>query len=228
MKLTFTLFLLFIFNFCFAQFGIINDFDGFVNVRSSPENAVNIIDKLANDFVVYAYESQGNWINIDYKKNGVSLNGYIYKNRIKYISDFTAIPLNSNSNGKAILKNKNFKIEITETTFIKENHKLTYHNNQKSQLDKIDGLQLFGKDGDVPTRQYKSITVEFKEVKIKLPPEALQNLFEPSLFNSIANYDAAKNVLYISSSNSDGAGGYEIVWIIENFKYKGRVEAYNF
>lgn len=228
MKFTFTLIISFIFNFCFAQFSIIKDVDGYVNVRSTPENADNKTDKLVNDHVVYAFQPQGNWINIDYKKNGALLNGYIYKDRIKFISDFPAVLLKSNSNGKAILESKEVKIELIETAFIQENHKLTYHNNQKSQLDKIDGLQIFGKDGDLPTRQYKSITVEFKDVKIKLPPDALQNLFEPTLFNSRANYDATNKVLYISSSNSDGAGGYEIVWIIENFKYKSRVEAYNF
>lgn len=228
MKFTFTLIILFIFNFCFAQFAIIKDVDGYVNVRRTPENAYNKTDKLVNDYVVYAFQPQGNWINIDYKKNGALLNGYIYKDRIKFISDFPAVLLKSNSNGKAILESKEVKIELIETAFIQENHKLTYHNNQKSQLHKIDGLQIFGKDGDLPTRQYKSITVEFKDVKIQLPPDALQNLFEPTLFNSRANYDATNKVLYISSSNSDGAGGYEIVWIIENFKYKSRVEAYNF
>ena len=208
--------------------GIIKDIDGFVNVKSTPESTINITDKLPNYFVVYAFNAGSNWINVDYKKNGAALNGYIYKDRIKYISDFKTIPLKSNHNGKAILENEIVKIEITETDFIKENHKLTYHKNQKSQLDKIDDLKIFGKDGELPTRQYKSITVEFKEAKIQLASRALANLYEPSLFNSTANYDEVKNVLYISSSNSDGAGGYEVIWIIENYRYKSRIEAFDF
>ena len=82
-------FLIFNFNFCFSQFGIINDLDGFVNVRSSAEKGNNISDKLENGFIVYYFEPKGNWVNIDYKKNGKELNGYIYKDRIKYITDFT-------------------------------------------------------------------------------------------------------------------------------------------
>lgn len=67
------------YNFCFSQFGIIQDSDGFVNVRSSAKKDDNIFDKLENGFVVFSFETEGNWINIDYKKEGKILNGYIYK-----------------------------------------------------------------------------------------------------------------------------------------------------
>ncbi|WDF48423.1 hypothetical protein PQ459_08080 [Chryseobacterium sp. KACC 21268] len=75
----------------FGQFAIISDKDGFVNVRSTAEIGNNICDKLENGFVVYSFEPNGNWINVDYKKKGKELNGYIYKDRIKFITDFTAV-----------------------------------------------------------------------------------------------------------------------------------------
>ena len=68
MKEIIYIFLIFNFNFCFSQFGIINDLDGFVNVRSSAEKGNNVTDKLENGFIVYYFETEGNWINIDYKK----------------------------------------------------------------------------------------------------------------------------------------------------------------
>lgn len=68
MKRIFYFFLILNFNFCFSQFGIINDLDGFVNVRSSAEKGNNISDKLENGFIVYYFESEENWVNIDYKK----------------------------------------------------------------------------------------------------------------------------------------------------------------
>jgi hypothetical protein len=222
------IFIIFNFNLCFSQFGIINDLDGFVNVRCSAEKGNNISDKLENGFIVYYFEPEGNWINIDYKKNGKELNGYIYKDRIKYITDFEKIPLKSELDGKAKLENENVKIEITETKFIKEKHKLKFYKNEKNQLDKIDNLQIFGTDGNIPKREYKSIKIEINNVKMELPKIALKNLYEPSLYNSKANYDAKNNILYILSSNSDGAGSYEIIWIIEKNKYKYRIEAYGF
>ena len=220
--------LIFNFNFCFSKFGVINDLDGFVNVRSSAEKANNISDKLENGFIVYYFEPEGNWVNIDYKKNGKELNGYIYKDRIIYITDFKKIPFKSALDGKAKLETDNVKIEITETKFIKEKHKLKFYKNEKTQLDKIDNLQIFGTDGNIPKREYKSIKIEINNVKLQLPKIALKNLYEPSLYNSKANYDAKNEILYILSSNSDGAGSYEIIWIIEKKKYKYRIEAYGF
>ena len=202
--------------------------DGFVNVRSSAEKGNNISDKLENGFIVYCFEPEGNWINIDYKKNGKDLNGYIYKDRVKYISSFENVALKSNLDGKVKMENRNIKIEITETKFEKEKHKLTFYKNNKTQLDKIDNLQIFGTDGNIPKREYKSIKIEIEKVKIELPINALKNLFEPNLESSTANYDKNNDILYLSSMNSDGAGGYLIIWIIEKKRYKNRIEAYGF
>jgi hypothetical protein len=228
MKRIIYFFLILNFNLCFSQFGIINDLDGFVNVRNSAEKGNNISDKLENGFIVYCFEPEGNWINIDYKKNGKDLNGYIYKDRVKYISSFENVALKSNLDGKVKMENRNIKIEITETKFEKEKHKLTFYKNNKTQLDKIDNLQIFGTDGNIPKREYKSIKIEIEKVKIELPINALKNLFEPNLESSTANYDKNNDILYLSSMNSDGAGGYLIIWIIEKKRYKNRIEAYGF
>ncbi|MCK8143404.1 hypothetical protein MW871_16045 [Flavobacterium sp. I-SCBP12n] len=216
------------FNFCFSQFGIVNDLDGFVNVRNSTKIGNNITDKLENGFIVYYFEPEGNWINIDYKKNGKELNGYIYKDRIKYITDFKNLTLKSNLGGKATLENGSIIVEIIETKFIKENHKLKFYKNEKTQLEKIDDKQVFGIDGNIPKREYKSINIEIDEIEIDLPNIALKNLYEPTLYNSKASYDENNDILYIFSSNSDGAGSYEIIWVIEKKKYKYRIEAYGF
>jgi hypothetical protein len=136
--------------------------------------------------------------------------------------------LKSNLDGKVKMENGNIKIEITETKFEKEKHKLTFYKNNKTQLDKIDSLQIFGTDGNIPKREYKSIKIEIDKVKIELPKNALKNLFEPNLENSTANYDKINDILYISSMNSDGAGGYLIIWIIEKKSYRNRIEAYGF
>ena len=223
MKKNLLLIFLFNLNLCFSQFAIISEHDGYVNVRSSAKIGNNISDKLSNGFIVYYFEPKGNWANIDYKKNEKELNGYIYKDKIKYITDFKKIPLKSNPDGKVILENGIIKIEITETPFIKANHKLNILKNNSNILDEIDGKQIFGKDGDIPKREYKSIEIEINKVKVEIPKSALLNLYEPTLWNTKANYDEVNDILYIQSSNSDGAGGYEIIWVIEKKKYKARI-----
>jgi len=224
-----TLFLLLLsFQLSYSQFGIINDVDGYVNVRSTAQKGNNISDKLQNGSVVYYFEPQGNWVSIDYKKNGKECNGYIYKDRIKYITDFKNVPLKSTLTDKVILENEIIKVEIATTPFIKANHKLKFVHKDSNIVEKIDGRQVFGTDGGIPKTQYKFITFEINKTPVEIPQSALQNLYEPNLYNSKANYDAVNDILYLQSSNSDGAGGYEIVWIIEKKKFKTRIEAYGF
>lgn len=228
MKKTFYIFLTLSYNFCFSQFAIVNDTDGFVNVRSSPKIENNISDKLDNGFIIYLFESQGNWIKVDYKKSGKDLHGYIYKDKIKYITDFKNIPLKSNLNGKAILIDENVKVEITETKFNKTKHVLKFLKGNSGILETINNLRILGTDGEIPKREYKSIDLEIKNIKTEIPNNALQNLYEPTLENTEANYDEINDILYIQSSNSDGAGGYEVLWIIEKNKFKNRIEEYDF
>ncbi|MEZ0128642.1 hypothetical protein AB9T88_02085 [Flavobacterium sp. LBUM151] len=219
---------LLVFNLCFSQFAIINDVDGYVNVRSSAKTTNNITDKLDNGFIVYYFEPKGNWANIDYKKNTKELNGYIYKNKIKFITDFKEIPLKANQIEKVILDDGLIKIEISETKFLKDKHKLFFFKGNSDQLHKIDDSIFLGTDGDIPKREYKSLEVEINNVKVQIPNDALKNLYNPTLYNSKANYDQINDILYIHSTNSDGAGGYEIIWVIEKKKYKARIEAYGF
>ncbi|WP_337965785.1 hypothetical protein [uncultured Flavobacterium sp.] len=211
-------------SFSYSQFAIVKDSDGYVNVRSSREIANNISDKLDNGFIIYYFEPKENWANINYKKNGKELNGYIYKGKIKFIGDFTNIPLKLNQVTEVLFDSPNVKVKITESPFVKEKHKLQFIKEDSDILKKIDNLDFLGTDGEIPKRQYKSIEVQINNIKVPIPNEALKNLYEPSLSDSKINYDKINDILYIQSSNGDGAGGYEIIWVIEKKKYKNRIE----
>ncbi len=47
---------LFYFNIIFAQFAVVNDVDGYVNIRLTPKVSKNIIDVLHNDEIIWFYE----------------------------------------------------------------------------------------------------------------------------------------------------------------------------
>lgn len=222
MKNIWCILFLFSFSLCYPQFVLISDSDGYVNVRSSPKIVNNVSDKLNNGFIIYYFAPKGNWVNIGYKKNEKELNGYIYKDKIKFITNFKEIPIKINQEEKVTLDNGSIKIEITESKFLKEKHKLQFKSDS-SLLMKIDDLSPLGTDGEIPKREYKSIEVEINKVKVKIPPSAIKNLYETTLWNSKANYDEVNDILYIQSSNSDGAGGYEVIWVIEKKKYKTRI-----
>ena len=80
----------------------------------------------------------------------------------------------------------------------------------------------------IPTREYKSIEVNIGQRKMSLPKVAFENLYEPSLDHTQVNYDKTNDIVYIQSMNSDGAGGYEVIWKIEKGVYKDRFIAYGF
>ncbi|WP_426483969.1 hypothetical protein [Flavobacterium sp. 2] len=220
--------LVFYFNNAFAQFAVIKDNDGYVNIRSEASKENNISDKLNNGFVVYCFEPKNNWINIDYSKNNKDRNGYLYKDRVQYLSEFAVIPLVKETKNQVIFKKDGFDISIESKNFESNSAKLTFLEKDKSILKKINGKDFWGTDGGIPKKAYKSITVVIDKKTIELPKNSFDDLFEPSLYNTKINYDKKNDMLYISSSNSDGAGGYEIVWVIEKGKYKERKIAFGF
>ena len=228
MKIFLTISLLYFTNLVTGQFGIIVDNDGYCNVRSTAEIGENIIDTLNNGHLIYAFETNGNWINIDYTKGKNDRNGQVYKDRVKLISDYQNIPLLIEQNNKVVLSKDSIKIVITEQRFNRDKYKLSFHKEYRDQIQFINNKQYWGTDGGIPKTEYKEIEVFIGKRKVILPPSALNNLFEVSLSNTVVNYDKTNDILYIQSFNSDGAGSYEIIWKVEKGAYKERYVAYGF
>lgn len=204
------------------QFAVIHDNDGSANVRKTPEIKDNSIEKLNNGAIVYHFGSENNWTSIYYQKNGKELEGYVYNDRLKRIAKYTKIKKKSDAENNLILSGKGITVSITTKKFDKSQHTFTYGN---KVIKEIDNKQPYGSDGDMPKTEYQSIKVEFGDTVLLLPKEALQNLFEPNLDYTEVNYDEENDILYIQSLNSDGAGGYSVLWVIEHKKYKQRMEA---
>ena len=215
-------------NFVSGQFAIIRDKDGFCNIRSSSEKGNNVIDKLENGHFVYCFETKANWTNIDYTKNNKQLNGQVYNDRLKLISDYQEIPLLTVEKNKIIIGKDSIKIIVTEQNFDRSKYKLTFYKEYKDQLEYINNKKYWGTDGEIPTREYKSMEIHLGAKKILLPKVAIDNLFEPNLEDTQVNYDKANDILYIQSMNSDGAGNYEVIWKIEKGVYKERYIEYGF
>ena len=219
----------------FAQVAIVSDKDGYVNVRDLPEiKQDNIIDTLHNGSFVYVMdeEIEGNWVNVDFRGLGNKHNifdGYIYANRIKYISDYQNIPKVSEKENKLILKGDNISIEVKIRKFDSTKHIITYATENKwVYVDKIDGKgDFWGTDGNMPKYEYEYIRITINGSTYSLPKDAIKNLFEPNLGEKV-NYDKENDILYIQSINSDGAGAYVVVWKIEKGIYKERAVFYGF
>lgn len=214
----------------FGQFAIIADKDGFANVRSSAVIAENIIDTITNGQIVYCFEPEKDWFQVDYHLNQNRKSGYIHKSRVKLIENFEKISCNALTDSTVIFKTNLFKLTVTKVPFNQKFNKLQFHKgssstNAVSYLEKINGRAIWGTDGNIPKKRYGQMLLQTDENKLYLP---IDNLFEPNLNDTTVNIDASTNTIYIIANNSDGAGGYAVLWIVENGKVKERIEVIPF
>lgn len=227
MRKVFLFFLFFVCQNAFGQFGIIQDKDGFVNVRKSPEISNNIKDTLHNGHIVFYYiDPKGDWFEIDYEKEKYSNSGYIHKSRFKFLIEFDSIPVKQRIKTKVVFQKDSFMITLTKVPFMAKNNKLQYSKGgfkeqNTSYLEKINNKEIWGTDGGIPKTQYGQISIAWGKKSIILSQESIEDLFEPNFeykYTAVC-FDSKNNTLYISAHNSDGAGGYSVLWIIKNGKY---------
>lgn len=228
MKCIFSVFLLCCALHSSAQFAIVADKDGFINVREDAGSESKIADKLNNGHLIYCFENKGNWTNINYTHNNIELNGYVYKDNYKSIDDYLNFSVEMKSSGKIVLQKNSILITITSAVFDKKKHRFKYLKDFPDQIDLIDNNKYWGKDGGMPSSQYQRIEIIVGNKKISLPAVALEGLYEPNIYSTTATFDIHNNIIYIQSLNGDGAGGYEVVWKIENGNYRERLVVYGF
>ena len=214
-------------NVVFAQvieggaFAVINDKDGYVNVRKEKSVHSKVLKKLDNNTLIFVLEydkaHDGNWIYADNE-------GYIYNDRVKWIHNFPQIDKGIAKGNTIVFEGKEIQVTLSTEKFDKNKHSFKYHKEYRDIVEKIDGEPFWGTDGNMPKREYKSIEVKIRGKQVPIPKSAYNDLYESSLyieFNSV-HYDKDNDILYIVANNGDGAGSYMVCWQIEKGVYKGR------
>lgn len=229
MKIYLTILVFFTYQATFSQFAVIDDSDGFVNVRESPAISNNIIDTLLNGQIVYCFEPENDWYIVDYnlesKNRGA---GYIHKSRFKFIDNYEKVPIINIHTDSVLFGLDTIHLKMTQKSFNPKAHKLQYHigsKNEATYLKTIDGKTIWGSDGQIPKKQYGKALLQIGKKKINLPVE---NLYEPNLDHTLMTIDPKNDILFISAENSDAAGAYAVLWIIEKGMYKQRIITYPF
>ena len=220
----FVVLLLLISDIVFAQeeaFAVINDKDGYVNVRKEKSVHSKVLKKLDNNTLIFVFEydkaQEGNWIYADNE-------GYIYNDRVKWIHNFPQIAKGIAKGNTIVFEGKEIQVVLSTEKFDKDKHSFKYHKEYRDVIEKIDGKPFWGTDGNMPKREYKSIEVKIRGKQVSIPQSAYNDLYESYLyteFNSV-HYDKDNDILYIVALNGDGAGAYMVCWQIEKGVYKGR------
>lgn len=218
MKIFFSTFFFFISQLAYAQFAIVRDKDGFVNVRQAADVNSKVLDKLPNESIIFCFpeEAKEEWLPVDYHIQNQTLPGYIHKSRVIFIDSLRAFPATKLNDSLLSLKMDSIEIQIKTAHFKSKEHKIKYDGNY---VQTINGKMPWGTDGNLPKQAYKSIQFFVGKKSFLLPKNQFADLFEPNLIHTSACIDPYTNKVYLYAMNSDAAGGYAVIWVFENGKF---------
>lgn len=208
-----------------ADFGLIQDKDGYVNVRENSSLSSNVTSKLNNNEIVSCVmdEETNNFCLVN-ASNGAT--GFVYKNRINNFSGYTSIKLSQYSREKVIYSDKNIIVEVYAKKAISD-PKL--YKNFKGKYKYFNNKKFFGTDGSLPDNnflQLDKIIVKEKDNRIEISRTELEQYFFPKDGidegkNELADfkiYYLNNNIFILNTFNNGGAAAYNIVLNIKNGK----------
>jgi len=198
---------------------VIKDSDGYTNVREAPEASAPIISTLTEDEVFLVKKKEGNWYFIAFNKKGEDGKGYVHQSRLAWLKETPRFSFNKLSEYKDEYTNACVTVTIEAAPFEKGNH--NFDSEDERDVSKIDGQKIWGTDGGIPDIEIRRISVQGALGQIDLPAQAFFNTFELN-FGYANIYLTDRGQLIISMENSDGAGAYQVIWVVRNLKYVNR------
>ncbi|MBS0032125.1 SH3 domain-containing protein [Chitinophaga sp. 22321] len=229
MKLFLPVLLLFTFFRVQAQFAVVEDKDGYVNVRRDPGTSAPVIGRIQSGDVVFLTDQKNGWQYVDCYINHKNTTGYIHPSRLKAVDKFTSAHRVVHSADSVFFRLGNLQVGIRETSFVAKKNRIRYRKTEAGRMvDKINDRSFWGTDGYLPASQYQHITCFWEGKEVAVPDSAINDVFNPNLHMTTVLYDKGTKRWYIAATNSDGAGGYEVIWVFEQGEYKQRFVYYGF
>ena len=201
-----------------GQVAIIQDPDGWANVRKLPNSNAEVVYKIKENKVFwYDPDWEGkhkDWVLIYIPKNNYSLEscggnlieGYIHKSRLLILE-----------------RMRKYKGEDISFNYVLKNCDLTNRNVDRLEgrwVERIDGREFYGTDGPIP-----KLEVERIEAKIFGEEIDIHEIFYADIFECDNSFDVYRNgdTFFVHQWNSDGAGAYEVVWVLDRHGLKQRI-----
>ncbi len=189
-----------------AQIAIIQDKDGFSNVRAQPNAKAQIIYVL-HDNEMFEYNTEDEktpWVKVFIRKNKFDIHPWAEDNSIiGYIHRSRILALGSLTMDEVLCS-----FEPIVKSFVAEEHIIDYEGNNAV---KIDDRYPFGIDGLIPTKETVDIIVNVDGVVMPIPKVLFENLYQSNQNPHIVSH---YQTYFIIEHNSDGAGGYSVYWAV--------------
>lgn len=212
-----------------AQLCIINDKDGYSNVREKPDQNSKIIGKIVEHqaFAIDSYvqdeeNKSKDWIAVKFPINinknvgftkfeDEEKSGYIHKSRLVELEKLPKFEKNELNSDKVIHQNKDFEVIIETQAFKKSGHKITQTDNGLFLIDGEKAFPYYGGD----TTEIKNITVKSKNITYNFPKITFKNLMRTDAKNSVV-YNGNNGEFYIVFNAGDGGDSYNIIFCVKD------------
>jgi hypothetical protein len=199
---------------------VVNDPDGFANVRSGPSLKSKIVDQVISGGVVTVEEAlAGDWAKLT-SGDGGDPPRYMHATRLSKINDWKQIGAHPTADGKTCLAQlPGFEVQVRRIPFKADEHVIT-RDDQGVHL--VDGKMPWGRDGGLPEASLV-LAVRQGGKSVAIPAAATRDLYEPNMDSLfvLTPSDPAGQALVLML-NSDGAGAYGVIWAFQNGSYRGR------
>lgn len=144
------------------------------------------------------------------------------------------VPRQQSAETTAVFRLDSVQVLIKTSRFVPKQHHIKYIDRYAA---KIDGHPIWGTDGELPKTSIQSIRLIIAKDTLSLPSSSFADLYEPDLGWVTKEtksggirvfYTPRRERIYIYMANSDGAGFYEVTFVISNKKYLRRIIDYGF
>lgn len=193
-----------------AQVAVVSDEDGWSYVRKSRSPNAAVIHKIDTETVFWYnytnFKDSSRWIEVYIPKNKYSLGidppniitGYIHSSRLMPLEQMDACNAGELEFAYHLggFKRKGRNITLYDDRWVIE----------------VDGRRPWGIDGTYPRIEVDSISIKLAGRSIDVHEILYSDIFEVS--NQFQIYKR-NDTYFVYQFNSDGAGGYEVVWVID-------------
>lgn len=206
-------------------FRVVEDADGYVNVRSGASTSAPVLGRVATGCAVAVGTSKGGWRRIE-DETGAGKTLYIHGSRLKEIGSWKQTRGRPETRDRsASVEAGGLRVRVVEMPFDAGAHRLVRPKAGEDGQLTIDGHRVIGTDGEVPSASLV-LEVTLRGKPVVVPAEATRDLYEPRLGEPddlvlLTPGEAADHAL-VFLWGSDGAGGYAVSWSFWNGRYVGR------
>ena len=208
-----------------SQTAIINDPDGFSNIRDKANGQSSITDTVANGRLVYVFKDmvEGNWLPVEYNKGKKIISGFIHSSRIIYLNSLTPFKEVKQRDSAVELQLDAIQIMLQTKKFSEKGRVIKYEKTDgQNYVKSIDNQFPWGTDNSMPRFEFKAIQVRIKDKVIPFPPNTYQDLFNPNPGMTKAWLDKKTGKVYIETLNGSDASACVVVWVLKSEQVVGR------